>query len=295
MARTEARIKTALWTDNMEWRQLTGRAQRCYLMLCSQPTISLCGVVALTMRKWAGLAVDETEASLRAALDELVAHRYIVVDEDLEEVWIRTFLRHDGVWRSPKTRSAALAQVAHISSPRIKALVQAEIASLDGRRDGAGDTPPPCGKPGLVTPWNGVSDGVSDAVRDGVADTSRTRAGAVSVSVPVTDTSLRLPPVTPEDEVLRTGSGDDRTLALAERIEKLCTGNNRAAVQSEARRVAKWALSQLADHRIEEAIGYCCSHPPDLPRGVAELMRRKASDYGLTVAAFNPRLLPAPT
>lgn len=139
MARTESRIKTAVWRD-AEFTALTARAQRAYFMMLSQPTISLCGVLAYTPPRWCQFASDETPDTVEAALEELEAERFVVVDRDTAEVWIRTFIRHDGVARSPKTLAAARGQAAGILSDRIRDGVEGEFALLDTPSDGLGDT-----------------------------------------------------------------------------------------------------------------------------------------------------------
>lgn len=163
MARTESRTKTAIWTDP-DFRLLSRAAQRFYWLLYSQSTISLCGVVAYTPKRWAGYASDETLGTIEAALDELEHARYVVVDRDTEEVWVRTFVRHDGVAKSPKTLGAAREQAEHILSTTIRPGVYAAL-------DPSGNT---------------LSDSLSDSLypgrQNGVSDRPRTRACADSDS-----------------------------------------------------------------------------------------------------------------
>jgi len=165
MARTESRIKCAIWLDE-DFRALTAAAQRAYFLVISQPTISLCGVTAYTPGRWAGFSSDETAERVDAALSELERARFVVVDRHTQEVWVRTFLRHDGVARSPKTLSAARAQAAGIVSPTIRAGVEEAFRQADTPSDTQPDTEP-------------------DTPADQVSDTPRARVRAVS------DTSLR--------------------------------------------------------------------------------------------------------
>lgn len=278
MARTEARTKTSLWTDNDDWRKLTARAQRTYWMLYSQPTINLCGVVALTVRKWAGSAIDETEDTVWAALDELEDAGFILVDRDHEEVLVRTFIRHDGVARSPKTLHAAERQVAGISSPAIRAAVETTFASLAQRPDGVSDTP---------------SDRASDTPSHALSDTPRTRVRTDSVSSLQSPTPTPVSPSpTPERDVAHsaeTGHRDDtQDLALTKRLANICTATNRSVAHSEAALVVCWALEHVDARIVDEAITYATQKPPTLPRGVAAVIAAKASDHGITMPAFRP-------
>jgi hypothetical protein len=142
MPRTEARTKTSLWRDS-DFVALPASAQRTYWLIYSQPTISLCGVVALTIPRWALLAADTSAPALEADLAVLEQASFIVVDYETQEVLVRSFMSHDGVWSSPKTRGAALGQLEHIMSDTIRAAVLSEIAKLDGKGqlDTLSDTP----------------------------------------------------------------------------------------------------------------------------------------------------------
>lgn len=100
MPRSQARIHTAVWQD-ADFLALSAAAQRLYFLALSQPGVNLCGVVSYTAKRWARLAKDTTERGVKAGLRELIAAGFIVVDEDTEELWIRTFSRHDGVLDSP--------------------------------------------------------------------------------------------------------------------------------------------------------------------------------------------------
>ena len=129
MARQHAAILTTIWSDP-DWRALSQGAQRLYLLLLSQPKLSMVGLLECLPSRWARLAADTTVADIEAALDELEASRFVLVDRDTEEVLIRTFVRHEctaskvanprwltGVWRawegieSRQLREAALAEI----------------------------------------------------------------------------------------------------------------------------------------------------------------------------------------
>lgn len=92
MARTRATLWSAIWRDE-GWTALTERAQRLYLVLLSQPKLSLAGSLDLMPKRWVNLAADTTADGLADSLAELVEHRFVVVDDD--ELVIRTFVEHD--------------------------------------------------------------------------------------------------------------------------------------------------------------------------------------------------------
>lgn len=100
MARNEARIFSRIWVDP-DWRSLTAGAQHCYLMLLSLPSLSFCGVIAYTPKRWSQNAKNLTIKAISAGISELRAKRYVVVDEETEELWIRSFAKNDGVTTIP--------------------------------------------------------------------------------------------------------------------------------------------------------------------------------------------------
>lgn len=100
MARTEARIKTTIWSDP-DFLALSHGAQWMYHLILEQPELSLCGVAAVTVGRWSSRSISTTPDDIRTFLKELEEARYIVVDEETEEVWVRTFIKNDGVLDSP--------------------------------------------------------------------------------------------------------------------------------------------------------------------------------------------------
>lgn len=288
MARTESRTKTSIWTDE-DFKVLTSRAQRMYWLLYSQSTISLCGVLAMTARRWAATAPDETLETVHQALGELEEHNFILVDRDTEEVFVRTFVRHDGVARSPKTCEAAWKQLNNIDSPVIQQAAVAEFTAIGH--------PPPSYEPPHRVSGGWISAGNQPP------DTHRERARAVSsLQSPSPDSSLPAPaspiPKTTKaavsagrDVVLRTEPADQaKTVELAHRIADLCTGDNQAYIRNEAAEVVCWALETVDARIIEEAITWAEQKPPTLPRGVAALIKAKADDHRIRMPAFQTKV-----
>ncbi len=134
MPRREARVQVTIWS-NSEFAALSQEDQRTYFLAFSQPGISLCGVLPMTLGRWAGMAADTTTDSLRASIARLEAARFVVADYEKDELLVRSFLRHDGVWRNSKTRAGAMEQLKHIASPKIRASVDAEITRIKRQDD----------------------------------------------------------------------------------------------------------------------------------------------------------------
>jgi hypothetical protein len=130
MARSHARISTSIWADR-DFLARTGEAQRLYMQLLSQPDLSHAGKLSLTTRRWSRMRADADEAVVRAALLELDESRFLVVDEDTEEVLIRSLIRNDGVWKQPKVLAVAIVEASRIVSPKLRAAIFDELVRLD--------------------------------------------------------------------------------------------------------------------------------------------------------------------
>ncbi|OLT13056.1 hypothetical protein BJF79_03925 [Actinomadura sp. CNU-125] len=139
--RKEARIFASIWRDKT-FLERSAREQRMYLFLLSQPDLSFCGVISLRMRRWARSAVDLTAAQVQEDLEGLAKtgptgeaeeegkRPLIVVDEDTEEVLLRSFIRRDRVWKSPNLLKSAREAATLVESPKILAELLAELHRL---------------------------------------------------------------------------------------------------------------------------------------------------------------------
>jgi hypothetical protein len=91
MARTRAVIACTLWTDP-GWRKLTVGAQWLYMALLGQPKLSLCGLLVMQPKRWVQFAEG---ADVGPWLDELQEADWVLVDDDTDEVLIRSFVMTD--------------------------------------------------------------------------------------------------------------------------------------------------------------------------------------------------------
>ncbi|MGW0920160.1 hypothetical protein ACWD3J_14220 [Streptomyces sp. NPDC002755] len=126
MARGHGRILTSIWED-ADFLALDEREQRLYLFLISQPNLNHAGLLDLTLRRWARKARGLTVAELEKRISRLDETNFVVVDEDTEELLIRSFIRNDGVWRMPKVMGAMVSGALEISSWRLRSALLAEV------------------------------------------------------------------------------------------------------------------------------------------------------------------------
>ena len=129
MARAFGRILSSIW-DDQDFLDLDAEAQRLYMFLVSQPNLNHAGLLPLTVRRWAAKAKRLTAKQLRQSLADLDAAGFLVVDEDTEEVLVRSFVRRDEVYKQPRVMGAAVSGALEISSRRLRRALLAEMYRL---------------------------------------------------------------------------------------------------------------------------------------------------------------------
>lgn len=132
MARDRANVWTDIWADS-DWRTLSEHAQRLYLLLLTHPTLNYAGVADWRPPKLAPLSSSSTVAGLRAAAEELAEGKYIVFDDETEEVLIRSFVKHDGLLKSPNLVTAMSSAYGGIGSRRIREVLAFEVQKMHER------------------------------------------------------------------------------------------------------------------------------------------------------------------
>jgi len=129
MARSHGRTATSIWSDT-DFLALEEGPQRLYLFLLSQPDLSHAGLLPMRIKKWAAKTPSLSPGAIRDRLNTLDAYRFIVIDEDTEEVLIRTMVRNDGVYKQPKVMVRMREDAMQIESPRLRASFKVELERL---------------------------------------------------------------------------------------------------------------------------------------------------------------------
>lgn len=130
MARSYANVATAIWRDD-DFCALSAAEQQAYFLLITQPDISAAGVLTMALARWASRTKDGTRESLRAALEGLEAHRFVVIDDETDELLVRSFVRWDGGYTNSKRRFAIRDAAEQIMSNAIRRALAAEFERLD--------------------------------------------------------------------------------------------------------------------------------------------------------------------
>lgn len=134
MARTHARLLCAIW-DDPAWIQLGMGPQWLYERLLSDKAMNHAGVIiGLTYRRWARSAKDITAADVEKYMQELATARFVVIDEDTEEVLVRALVRRDGIADQPNILKAALNDARQASGLAIRSALASELRRLPPKR-----------------------------------------------------------------------------------------------------------------------------------------------------------------
>jgi hypothetical protein len=168
MARAYAALHLRIWADP-DWRALDVHAQHLYLLLISQPQMNLAGVLPLQPRKWAACVAGWDVSIVEKALHTLTDTRFLVVDEDTEEVLVRTLIRNDGSYRTPGPLKQILRVAETTQGPALRRALADELgrlSALEGKTAASG-TASIAATRAVLDP---MPDGIADGIRDGIGD-----------------------------------------------------------------------------------------------------------------------------
>lgn len=132
MARSEARVSVEIWAPGSDFTTLTLGAQWMYEFLLSQQDLAHTGVIALRARRWSRAARGLTVEAVEAYITELADSRYVVVDEDTEELLVRSLIRRDKIYRQPNVLRAAADQLPLVTSEVIRRALATELSRIVG-------------------------------------------------------------------------------------------------------------------------------------------------------------------
>lgn len=178
MPRTFGKVNVAIWNDP-EFRSLPPAAQHLYFVLWTSPDLSFAGVHDWRPGRLTKLSRGFTEDHTRTVAACLQARHFLVIDEDTEEVLIRSWARFDEVLKQPRLAVSYSAAYAATYSPKLRQVLAYETTKMrklwpdlacwgDERVALILDHPSVSAKD-LTTPEDPFGDGFGDAVGDGFA------------------------------------------------------------------------------------------------------------------------------
>jgi hypothetical protein len=129
LARDRANINTNIHTDQ-DWRDLTIAEQHLYWLLSTHPDLNYVGVVDWRTARLSAMAADATREGIQATAESLQEKRFVFIDEDTEEILVRSFMRHDGLLKQPKLSISMVNAYGSVASKRIREVVTFELQRL---------------------------------------------------------------------------------------------------------------------------------------------------------------------
>lgn len=212
MARSFAAVYTRIWADPT-WRALDVDSQHLYLLLLSQDNLNLAGVIPLQLRRWSKCVAGWDVAAVDEALERLQTQSFVVVDEDTEEVLIRTLIRNDGAYKAPGSLKAILTLAGAAQSAAIRATLAVELGKLDrleGKTAEAGTAALAATRTALSPSSDPTPDGTPDGIGDGTPD------GFIATHPRWDVSSTTQPTPDPIPDGTGSGSGSVPLLSLVE-------------------------------------------------------------------------------
>ncbi|EIC09127.1 hypothetical protein OR221_0835 [Microbacterium laevaniformans OR221] len=129
MAREHANIRLDMWGD-ADWRSLSRDAQWLYELLLTHPDTNRAGVSDWRPGRLAKMCTGTTAEDVRRMGRELAAKHFLVIDEDTEEVLIRSYVKYDGVLKQPNLTITMANDWTGVASPRLMAVIAHEVQKL---------------------------------------------------------------------------------------------------------------------------------------------------------------------
>lgn len=167
VARTHARIYLRIWA-NRDFRRLSPNAKLTYLEIITQPDLSYCGVLAYNPTRWAALIGWDDAKVSELAIEELECADFVVVDREEHELWVKGFIKYDGVLDQGKVKFAMFDAIERVMSTELQRAIRAQVAELEA----------------LPKPMRSPSEGEGDfhGVGEGVGATSNPTTNSSSSS-----------------------------------------------------------------------------------------------------------------
>jgi hypothetical protein len=141
VTRSYGKVYQRIWADPA-WRALDVDAQHLYVLLISQPSLNLAGVLPIQLRRWAACVNGWKPDQVEEALSRLADTGFVVMDWETEECLVRSFIRNDEAFKIPGALKALLEGAQATQSPDLRRSLCNELGrlpSLDGKTAKVGE------------------------------------------------------------------------------------------------------------------------------------------------------------
>lgn len=129
MANAFGMIDESIWRRDREFRALPRGAQCTFLQLLSQRDVDTAGVLTLHVDLLAKGCDEITSEDIRHDLKTLEAARFIYVDDDTDELLIRSYVRRVTA-KSPNALKSALKLARTLASPKLRHILAGELRRI---------------------------------------------------------------------------------------------------------------------------------------------------------------------
>ncbi|CQD25355.1 hypothetical protein BN970_07157 [Mycolicibacterium conceptionense] len=125
-------INLAIWGDD-DWLDLTPPAQHLYFVLWTSPQLSYCGAGEWHPGRIAAMSKGWTAQSVEAAAAEISRELFLIIDTNTEEFLLRSWIKHDGLWRKPNMAVSMANARAALASRTLRGVVVHEVQKIKAR------------------------------------------------------------------------------------------------------------------------------------------------------------------
>lgn len=129
MAREYASIRVKIWQDD-DFRALPKDAKLLYFTLLTMPALSYCGVIDWRPKRLSPFSPDFPFEEILDAAGILAERYYVVVDEETEEILIRSFIRNDGLMKEPRMAVSMARAYGAVGSRKLQGVIVHELRRL---------------------------------------------------------------------------------------------------------------------------------------------------------------------
>jgi hypothetical protein len=129
MTNSAALVKESIWRDK-DFRQLPRLAQCTYQQLLAQKEIDRAGLIRLHTRSLLRGCEELTEKQLLADLEILESGRFVFVDADTDELFVRSYMRTFNIAKYPQYLANAVKGARMVESLKIRHEVALELHRL---------------------------------------------------------------------------------------------------------------------------------------------------------------------
>ncbi|WP_159067402.1 hypothetical protein [Gordonia iterans] len=124
-----AAVNVAIWGDD-DFLDLTIDEQMLFMRLWTSPGLTYCGAGDWHPGRLAQSATDWTRERIERAAAGLSRGRFLIIDTDTDEFLLRSWIRHDGLWKTPNMAVSMANARADLASRTLRAVVVHEVRRL---------------------------------------------------------------------------------------------------------------------------------------------------------------------